>query len=95
MLLGAGIVMGSAPEAMPKKAVVKVVAGGESAVSYRECRRMLVGPGVNQPDPHPGYAGFVGWQHPIRLRDGTILALRHPPHAAHQIPCASLLHRRA
>jgi len=34
---------------------------------------MLVGPGVNQPDPHPGYAGFVGWQYPIRLRDGTLL----------------------
>jgi hypothetical protein len=34
---------------------------------------MLVGPGVNQPDPHPGYAGFVGWDAPLRLRDGTLL----------------------
>jgi len=22
---------------------------------------------------HPGYTGFVGWQHPIRLRNGTLL----------------------
>ncbi|MCE9591058.1 MAG: glycoside hydrolase [Planctomycetes bacterium] len=34
---------------------------------------MLVGPGVNQPDPHPGYAGFVGWQYPVLLRDGTLI----------------------
>jgi photosystem II stability/assembly factor-like uncharacterized protein len=51
----------------------KVVAGGESKASSADCRRMLVGPAVNQPDPHPGYAGFVGWQHPLRLRDGTLL----------------------
>ena len=34
---------------------------------------MLVGPGVNQPDPYPGYRGFVGWQSPIVLQDGTML----------------------
>jgi photosystem II stability/assembly factor-like uncharacterized protein len=73
LLLGAGIVIGSAPPAVANQVVVKVVAGGESAASHGKCRRMLVGPGVNQPDPHPGYAGFVGWQYPIRLRDGTIL----------------------
>jgi photosystem II stability/assembly factor-like uncharacterized protein len=73
LLLGAGIVVGSATPAVAKNVIVKVVAGGESATSPAECRRMLVGPGVNQPDPHPGYAGFVGWQHPIRLRDGTML----------------------
>jgi photosystem II stability/assembly factor-like uncharacterized protein len=53
--------------------VVKVMAGGEPAEDYRECRRMLVGPDVNQPEPYPGYAGFVGWQSPIVLQDGTML----------------------
>jgi len=52
---------------------VRVVAAGESAAKAADCRRMLVGPGVNQPDPHPGYAGFVGWDAPLRLRDGTLL----------------------
>jgi hypothetical protein len=53
--------------------VVRIIAGGESHATYADCRRMLVGPGVNPPGPHPGYAGFVGWQHPVRLRDGTLL----------------------
>ncbi len=58
---------------MASPVTVRVVQGGESAVSYADCRRMLIGPGVNQPDPHPGYAGFVGWQHPVRLRSGALL----------------------
>jgi len=53
LLLGAEIVNGSAAQAAAKKVVVKVVAGGESATSYAACRRMLVGPGVNQPEAHP------------------------------------------
>jgi photosystem II stability/assembly factor-like uncharacterized protein len=73
LLLNAEVVMGSSPQVVAKKVVVKVVARGESAASYAGCRRMLIGPGVNQPDPHPGYTGFVGWQYPIRLSDGTIL----------------------
>ncbi len=52
---------------------VKVISGSESAARAVDCRRMLIGPGVNQPDPHPGYAGFVGWDAPLRLRDGTLL----------------------
>jgi hypothetical protein len=52
---------------------VRVVSGGESAAKAVDCRRMLVGPCVNQPDPHPGYAGFVGWDAPLRLRDETLL----------------------
>jgi sialidase-1 len=40
---------------------------------YRACRRMLVGPGVNEPEPFPGYTGFVGWEAAIRLRNGTWL----------------------
>ena len=43
--------------------------GGE----FARCRRMLVGPGVNQPDPFPGYTGFVGWESVIRLCNGTWL----------------------
>ena len=58
---------------MAEPVTVRVVEGGEATASYADCRRMLIGPGVNQPDPHPGYTGFVGWQHPIRLRDGTLL----------------------
>ncbi|MEN6357275.1 MAG: sialidase family protein [Armatimonadota bacterium] len=34
---------------------------------------MLVGPGVNQPDPFPGYNGFVGWEAAARLKNGTWL----------------------
>lgn len=52
---------------------VRVVQGGHPAGDYRRCRRMLVGPGVNQPDPYPGYRGFVGWQSPIVLQDRTML----------------------
>ena len=50
---------------------VKVVAGGESHTPATACRGVIVGPGVNQPDPFAGYRGFVGWESPIRLRDGT------------------------
>ena len=52
---------------------VQIIEGGESKVPAADIRRMLVGPGVNQPDPHPGYTGFVGWESPLRLRDGTLL----------------------
>ena len=57
----------------PNAPAVKVVQGGDPAQDYRQCRRMLVGPGLNQPDSYPGYRGFVGWQSPILLRDGTML----------------------
>ena len=52
---------------------VTVVQGGGPAQDYRQFRRMLIGPGVNQPDPYPGYRGFVGWQSPIVLQDRTML----------------------
>jgi len=51
---------------------VTVVQGGESHLPAAQCRKMIVGPGVNQPDPFPGYKGFVGWECPVRLRDGTM-----------------------
>ena len=53
--------------------VVKVVEGGQPTQDYRKCRRMLIGPGVNQPDPFPGYGGCLRQAGPIRLRDGTWL----------------------
>ena len=52
---------------------VKVVAGGESKARPEDCRVTIVGPGLNQPDPYPGYGGFVGWCSPLRLRCGEWL----------------------
>ena len=53
--------------------IVKIVEGGESTTRPEDCRATLVGPGVNQPDPFPGYGGFVGWESPIRLKNGDWL----------------------
>ena len=53
--------------------MVQLVAGGESPMRAEDCRATLVGPGVNQPDPFPGYGGFVGWESPIRLKNGDWL----------------------
>jgi photosystem II stability/assembly factor-like uncharacterized protein len=53
------------------KVQVKVVEGGESKVKAHQCRGVIVGPGINQPDPFPGYKGFVGWCSPFRPKDGT------------------------
>jgi photosystem II stability/assembly factor-like uncharacterized protein len=64
--------VGAAAEALHP--VVKVVNGGESTVRPEDCRNTIVGPGINQPDPYPGYGGFVGWVSPIRLRNGDLLA---------------------
>lgn len=64
----------SAQEATPVQTpVVKIIEGGNPTQNYQDCRRMLVGPDVNQPEAYPGYAGFVGWQSPIVLQDGTLL----------------------
>jgi sialidase-1 len=52
---------------------MNIVADGESHLTPEQCRGVLVGPGINQPDPFPGYGGFVGWESPCRLRDGTWL----------------------
>ena len=45
-----------------------VVQGGQPTQDYR---RMLVGPGVNQPNPFPGYGGCLRQAGPIRLRRST------------------------
>jgi photosystem II stability/assembly factor-like uncharacterized protein len=52
---------------------VKIVSGGESKTRPDDCRVTILGPGVNQPDAHPGYGGFVGWASPIRLKNGDWL----------------------
>ncbi len=44
--------------------------GGESQLKPEDVLTTVLGPGVNQPDPYPGYGGFVGWVSPIRLRNG-------------------------
>jgi len=62
--------MAAAAETPP---VVVVVAGGESRTPPAACRVTLIGPGVNQPPPHPGYGGFVGWNSPLRRLDGDWL----------------------
>ena len=57
----------------PLRPQVKVVDGGESKAKPEDCRGTLVGPSVNPPDPVPGWGGFVGWESPIRLKNGTWL----------------------
>jgi hypothetical protein len=52
---------------------VKIVEHGESSARPEDCRGVIVGPGKNQPDGFPGYAGFVGWESPIRLANGDWL----------------------
>ena len=52
---------------------ITVAKNGESATRPEKCRATLVGPGINQPDPFPGYGGFVGWISPVRLKNGDWL----------------------
>src|SRR4051812_48689668 len=68
-----GLVLKSAIAAESKRPSVKVVQNGESAAKPEDCRGIIVGPGVNQPAPFPGYRGFVGWESPIRLSTGDWL----------------------
>jgi photosystem II stability/assembly factor-like uncharacterized protein len=64
----------TAPKAVePVRPVVKVVEGGESKTPPEDCLATLVGPGINQPDAYPGYGGFVGWNAPVRLKNGDWL----------------------
>ncbi|SIO23307.1 hypothetical protein SAMN05444166_3136 [Singulisphaera sp. GP187] len=52
---------------------VKVIENGDSKRKPEDCRGIIVGVGVNQPDHFPGYGGFVGWESPIRLKNGVWL----------------------
>ena len=62
----------SQPETSLRPSII-VVKNGESALRPEKCRATLIGPGVNQPDPFPGYGGFVGWNSPVRLKNGDWL----------------------
>ena len=52
---------------------VDVVPDDTQTAKATDCRRVLIGPGVNQPDPHPGYYGTIAWDTVIQLKDGTLL----------------------
>ena len=70
---GAEPLTNSLEQEKPPSPQVKVVENGESPTKPEDCRGVIVGAGVNQPDPFPGYAGFVGWESPIRLENGEWL----------------------
>jgi len=70
-LLWSGACFADEPEA--RRPQVRIVENGESKTAPAECRGIIVGPGVNQPDSFPGYAGFVGWESPIWLKSGEWL----------------------
>ena len=76
-LLAVGLVFRAVSEASSPAGMlapqVIVFAGGESKARPEDCRAILVGPGINQPDPFPGYGGFVGWEFPVRLMNGDWL----------------------
>jgi hypothetical protein len=56
----------------PTQPVVKVIPSPEQTLHLRY-RRTLVGPGINQPQPYPGYEGFVGWAGVARTKTGALL----------------------
>ena len=74
----------------PERPTVKVVEGGESHLPSAKCRKVIVGPELNQPDPFPGYTGFVGFETPVRLRNGTMYCTFNAGywHASPPTPCA-------
>jgi hypothetical protein len=51
---------------------VKVIPSPEQTQHLR-FRRTLVGPGINQPKPYPGYEGFVGWSGVACTKSGALL----------------------
>jgi sialidase-1 len=50
-----------------------IVVPQKESRAYEQSRRVLVGPGLKQPKPYPGYAGFVGWASILRTRTGALL----------------------
>ncbi len=57
----------------PPEISFQVIGSEPPAELYKTCRRMVVGPSVNQPEEYPGYGGFVGWPGVSRLRSGRWL----------------------
>ncbi|HZM06291.1 MAG TPA: sialidase family protein [Candidatus Saccharimonadales bacterium] len=58
----------------PPAVSVKVVEEGDAVERAADLRRVVVGPGVNEPDPFPGFGGSVAWAGVVRLKDGALLA---------------------
>ncbi len=52
---------------------LRFIAGGESAVPAATLRRMVVGPGFNQPQPFSGYGGSVAWAGIERSKDDALV----------------------
>lgn len=55
---------------MSNQVTFKVAGAEPDPARFRHCRRLLVGPWLNQPDDYEGYNGFVGWAGITRLRSG-------------------------
>ncbi|MBM3802330.1 MAG: exo-alpha-sialidase [Acidimicrobiia bacterium] len=71
VLVGLTILCHRATSAPVSRPVVKVKVVPSQEPSA--LRQTIIGPGKNQPDPFPGYGGFVGWESPVRLKNGTWL----------------------
>jgi len=56
--------------AIPTQVKFVVKGSAPSPDAYKLCRRMIVGPWVNQPEEYEGYNGFVGWAGITLLRSG-------------------------
>ena len=58
----------------PKEAppTVRVVPTDEQTL-HTKYRRVIVGPGIQEPEPYPGYTGFVGWESVVRTKTGALL----------------------
>ena len=56
----------------PAQPLVKVISSPDQTLNL-QYRRALVGPGLNQPKPYPGYEGFVGWAGVVRTKTGALL----------------------
>lgn len=56
----------------PIEPVVEVTRTDEPTM-HEQYRRVLVGPGLNEPDAYPGYTGFVGWEGLARTKTGALL----------------------
>ena len=71
LLFAAGL---TAAPAFAQELRPRIVATPEpESRAWQEHRRVLVKPGYKQPQPYPGYTGFVGWASVARTRAGTLL----------------------
>ena len=63
-----------ASAADPGPVVVKTIVVQDSSTGdFRQCRKMVTGPGVNEHPAFPGCTGFVGWESVMQKRDGEML----------------------